>query len=79
MTCICYTMSNGRQSHRIAWVTRGVYPRTEAGFYSALRHEAGMLDSGFAIRIIKGRDDDSRKVWLVQQCNPWKCCLPEHT
>jgi hypothetical protein len=79
MACICYKMSTGHQSHRIRWVTQGIYPRTEAGFHDALRHEARLLDSSFAARIIKARDDDCRKVWLVQQCNPRKCCLPEDT
>ncbi len=78
MACICYKMSTGKQSHPITWITLGAYPRTEAGLREALRHEAHLVDSTFATRVIKTRDEDSRKVWLVQQCSPWKCCEPEN-
>jgi|WetSurMetagenome_2_1015567.scaffolds.fasta_scaffold111148_2 hypothetical protein len=74
MACICYKTSSGKESHPICWETRGMYPRTEAGFVAAIRHEAQLLNSSFASRIVKGRDDDCRKVWKVQQCRPWKCC-----
>lgn len=74
MACICYKMSTGHQSHPITWVTVGTYPRTEAGFYQALRHEGRILESDYATRIIKTRDNDCRRVWLVQQCSPWRCC-----
>ncbi len=76
MVCICYKMSTGRQSHSITWNTLGVYPRTEAGFHEALLHEAALINSAYAVRIVKSRDDDCRKVWLVQQCRPWKHCEP---
>lgn len=79
MACICYKISSGRQSHPITWVTQGTYPRTEAGLHDALRHEAQLIDSAFATRIIKSRNDDCRKVWVVQQCRPWKCCEPENS
>lgn len=79
MACICYKMSSGRQSHSIEWITLVSFPRTEAGFHAALMHEADLIRSAYATRIIKGRDDDSRKVWMVQQCKPWKCCDPENT
>ncbi|MCK9580664.1 MAG: hypothetical protein M0Q92_09470 [Methanoregula sp.] len=72
-------MSTGQQSHPITWITRGSYPRTEAGFHEALILEAQLLDSALATRIIKARDDDCRKIWVVQQCNPWKCCLEDNT
>jgi hypothetical protein len=76
MACICYKMSTGRQAHPISWVTLGIYPRTEAGLCEALKHEAHLIDSAFATRIIKTRDNDCRKVWVVQRCSPWKCCEP---
>lgn len=79
MPCICYKMSTGKQSHSIAWVTLGTYPCTEAGFHEALRHEARLIDSSFALRIVRTRDDDCRKVWAVQQCKPWSCCMQENT
>ena len=79
MACICYKMSSGHQSHPISWITLGVYPRTERGFHDAIRHEARLIETDLATRIIKARDDDCRRVWLVQQCNPWKCCLPDNT
>jgi hypothetical protein len=78
MPCICYKISSGRQSHPILWITLGTYPRTESGFHEALRHEARLMDSAYATRIIKCRDDDCRKVWIVQRCSPWKCCEPEN-
>jgi hypothetical protein len=79
MACICYKMSSGKQSHPITWITLGTYPRTEKGFCEALKHEAGLIDSAFAARIIKTRDNDCRKIWAVQQCSPWKCCFPEES
>jgi len=79
MVCICYRMSSGRQSHLITWVTLASYPATEAGFHAALRHEATLIDSDYAIRIVKARDDDCRKVWMVQKCRPWKCCESDNS
>jgi len=79
MACICYKTSSGKASHPITWETLGRYPRTEAGFHAALKHEAQLIDSAFASRIIKSRDDDCRKVWIVQQCRPWKCCEEKNT
>lgn len=76
MACICYHMSTGRSSHPIAWKTVGSYTGNEAGFHAALKHEAGLIDSAYATRIWRTRDDDCRSVWVVQQCRPWKCCLP---
>ncbi|NMB79870.1 MAG: hypothetical protein GYA23_12340 [Methanomicrobiales archaeon] len=79
MACICYKMSSGKQSHPITWITLETYPHTEAGYHAALKHQVRLLDSEYAIRITSMRDEDSRKVWAVQQCSPWKCCIPENT
>jgi hypothetical protein len=79
MACICYKVSSGKASHPITWETRGIYPRTEAGFHAALKLEAQLIDSAFASRIIKSRDDDCRRVWTVQQCRHWKCCESGNT
>nr|WP_319375636.1 hypothetical protein [uncultured Methanoregula sp.] len=77
MACICYRTSSGKASHPIAWTTVAVFPGTEAGFHAALREESHLLDSPYAHRIIRSRDDDCRRVWIVQQCSPWKCCIPD--
>jgi hypothetical protein len=79
MACICYKMSTGQQSHPITWVTLGAYSHTEAGFHEALKHEAQLIDSAFATRIIRMRDDDCKMIWAVQRCIPWKCCGSENT
>jgi hypothetical protein len=79
MVCICYRTSSGKASHPIEWETLGQYPRNEAGFHAAIRHEAQLMESSFATRIVKSRDDDCRRVWTVQQCRPWKCCVPDNT
>lgn len=77
MSCICYKTSSGEASHAIEWVTVAAFPRTEVGFHAAIREESRLIDSPFAHRIIKARDDDCKRVWLVQQCHPWECCLPD--
>jgi hypothetical protein len=79
MACICYKISSGKAAHSILWKTLESFPRTEAGFHAALKLESQLIDSAFASRIIKSRDDDCRKVWLVQRCRPWKCCEEENT
>jgi hypothetical protein len=79
MACICYKMSTGKQSHPITWVTLGIYPHNEAGFHAALKHEAQLIDSQFATRITRTRDNDCRKIWAVQQCSPWNCCKKPDT
>jgi hypothetical protein len=76
VACICYKTSTGKQSHPIHWVKIGTYPGTESGFLQAIKQESELIDSPFAHRIIKTRDADSRKVWVVEQCLPWKCCQP---
>jgi len=76
MACICYKTSSGKASHPIQWVTVATFPRTELGFQAALKVESHLIDSPFAHRIIKARDDDCQKVWIVQQCHPWECCKP---
>ena len=78
LACICYKMSSGREAHPITWQTVGMYPCTEAGFHEAIRLESRLIDSDRATRIIRGRDNDCRRVWMVQQCKPWKCCTPEN-
>ncbi|MFA4859989.1 hypothetical protein [Methanoregula sp.] len=79
MACICYKTSSGKASHPIQWIAVASFPRTEPGFHAALKEESHLIDSPFAHRIIKARDDDCQRVWLVQQCHPWACCLPENT
>ncbi|MFA4876509.1 MAG: hypothetical protein WC586_03775 [Methanoregula sp.] len=79
MACICYKTSSGKASHRIQWETVAVFPLTEMGFRAALKEESLLLDTPFAHRIIRTRDEDCRKVWVVQKCLPWKCCLPENS
>jgi hypothetical protein len=76
MACICYRMSDGRASHTITWETLAAYPGNESGYHEALKHEALLIDSAYAARVVRVRDDDCRRVWAVQQCRPWKCCRP---
>ncbi|WP_321508273.1 hypothetical protein [uncultured Methanoregula sp.] len=78
MACICYKISSGKASHLIQWETVATFTGTEAGFQAALKQEATLIDSPYAHRIIRTRDDDCRKVWRVQKCLPWKCCLPDN-
>nr|WP_320160915.1 hypothetical protein [uncultured Methanoregula sp.] len=79
MACICYKTSSGKSAHPIQWRTVAVFSRTEAGFQAALKEESQLLDSPYAHRILPSRDNDCRKVWMVQQCFPWKCCMTDHT